>query len=137
MMKKLKLKLLLLVLVFVFCGFLAKGLVHKSIYIGERPVFTPRFAFVDGGITPTLKTNGDSMEPYMRDGIHRIERKSYEELSVGDIPIWWEPTEKFWMVHRLVEKHPDHFITQGDNRDYMDRWASPTLFSGWVVSPKA
>lgn len=71
------------------------------------------------GVRPTLIITG-SMEPtIMTNSIVIVEEVSFDEVNEGDI-IRYNSDSGISVVHRVIHKADNYFITQGDNNKYPD-----------------
>ena len=77
-----------------------------------------------GGGSALTVISGNSMEPTMSQGdaVLALRHSSY---NPGDIVVYRipdGPATGRHVIHRLVERTPDGWVTQGDNRDTVDPW---------------
>jgi signal peptidase I len=72
-----------------------------------------------GGSTTYVSTYGTSMEPRFSTGDLAVLRPagSYE---VGDVVAYRSQGLDTTVMHRIVERDGDRFVTQGDNNDFLD-----------------
>lgn len=90
-----------------------------------------------GGQTSIVVTSGSSMEP----GIHRGDLalvRERGEFSVGDVVLYASRELHRSVLHRIVARDGDAFVTKGDNNDFRDgEHPSPGQVQGelWVVVP--
>jgi signal peptidase I len=72
-----------------------------------------------GGATGYVTTRGTSMEPGIRQGdlVFVRERPSYD---VGDVVAFRSAELGTTVLHRIVDRDGDRFVTKGDNNDFLD-----------------
>src|SRR5215210_4036826 len=91
-----------------------------------------------GGSTTYVSTYGTSMEPRFSTGDLAVLRPagSYE---VGDVVAYRSEGLDTTVLHRIVERDGDRFVTQGDNNDFLDEdtpTADDVLGSLWFRVPQ-
>lgn len=64
------------------------------------------------GFTRTVVMSG-SMEPTIHVGSMAITQKQ-DAYNVGDVIMYWSTDYDLYILHRIVDKTPEGFITQGD-----------------------
>jgi signal peptidase I len=72
-----------------------------------------------GGSTVYVSTHGDSMAPRFSTGDLAVLR-SADGYAVGDVVAYESPSIGTTVMHRIVERSGDRFVTQGDNNDFLD-----------------
>lgn len=92
-----------------------------------------------GGPTGFAIVNGNSMEPRLERGDLVLVRKrsSYE---VGDVVLYEAHTGNLRVLHRIVSVKNGHFVTKGDNNDFIDPISPPpsdVIGQLWVAVPGA
>ncbi len=75
---------------------------------------------VSGASLMTVQPTG-SMKPLFDErAVLVMEPAPFEQLKVGDIVTYRHPGHAMPVVHRILEKQGDHFLTKGDNNDRVD-----------------
>jgi signal peptidase len=87
---------------------------------------------VSGNVTPLLVVKSGSMEPTLEVGdVIVIEPASPEDISVGDVIVFWNPWYGNLVVHRVVNKTEEGVYTRGDANAGIDPW-SPVPYKNIV-----
>lgn len=75
----------------------------------------------------------DSMEPtIMTHAICLTKNIEFDSVKEGDIITYWH--ENKMIIHRVLEKHSEYLIMQGDNNDIPDPWeVYPKDIKGKVI----
>ncbi|EGW38455.1 S24/S26 family peptidase [Desulfosporosinus sp. OT] len=76
---------------------------------------------LEHGQNTRLTVSGDSMYPFLRDGIDSVEltKESYALLSRGDI-VLIQRTDGCYVMHRIVRKNDDCFFMVGDAQQWIE-----------------
>lgn len=72
-----------------------------------------------GGGTTLVQTHGNSMEPDFRTGDLAVLRAAVD-YEVGDVVAFRSSDMGTTVMHRIVAREGDHFLTQGDNNSWLD-----------------
>ena len=72
-----------------------------------------------GGGTTYVNTHGISMEPGFSTGDLAV-LSSADSYSVGDVVAYRSGALDTIVMHRIVDEKAGHFVTQGDNNDWLD-----------------
>lgn len=91
-----------------------------------------------GGPMHAIVVSGESMEPAYRTGDLVITR-AQPDYEVGDI-VAYRVDGGGQVIHRIIGRDGDRFLTQGDNRARPDEWtptAEQIIGAGWVQLPGA
>ena len=72
-----------------------------------------------GGGATYVTTHGISMEPGFQTGDLAILRPA-DSYGAGDVVAYESPTLDTIVMHRIVDRNADGFVTQGDNNDWLD-----------------
>ncbi len=91
-----------------------------------------------GGKTSYLVSEGNSMEPAFHAGDLVLARPA-GDYEVGDVIAYRSDQLNVTVMHRIIERGPGGFTTQGDNNDWIDSY-EPTredvMGVPWVHVPK-
>lgn len=91
-----------------------------------------------GGATTYVSTYGTSMEPGLRTGDLAVLRPA-AGYEVGDVVAFHSPALGTDVVHRIVDRDGDRFVTQGDGNEWRDedRPTAEELHGAlWVTVPQ-
>jgi signal peptidase I len=92
-----------------------------------------------GGPTGFAIVNGNSMEPRLERGDLVLVRKR-SSYDVCDVVLYEAHTGNLRVLHRIVSVKNGHFVTKGDNNDFVDPISPPpsdVLGQLWVAVPGA
>jgi signal peptidase I len=79
-----------------------------------------------GGPASYVIVDGRSMEPTYQDGDLVIAR-TRDSYDIGDVIVYRAPVDatgdvNFEVIHRVIDRTEEGYVTQGDNRDRPDGW---------------
>lgn len=76
---------------------------------------------IDNGQSTKIPVSGESMNPFLRDGIDSVEftKGSFEQLSWGDIVVV-QRTDGYYVMHRIYKKEKDCFFLVGDAQQWIE-----------------
>lgn len=76
---------------------------------------------IENGQNTKIPVSGDSMNPFLRDGIDSVEfsRGSFEQISWGDIVVIKRSNGSF-IMHRIYRKEIDCFFIVGDAQQWIE-----------------
>jgi signal peptidase I len=92
-----------------------------------------------GGSTGFAIVNGNSMEPHLERGDLVLVRKR-SSYDVGDVVFYEAHTGNLRVLHRIVSVKNGHFVTKGDNNNFIDPITPPpsdVLGQLWISVPGA
>ena len=96
-------------------------------------IFYQGLALATGTQTPIVSVVSESMEPVLHRGDLVFVIKP-ENLQVGNIVIYQKENSQFTIIHRIIEKKEDGYITKGDNNPAPDAGTiRPQQISGKVI----
>ena len=91
-----------------------------------------------GGGTTYVSTYGTSMEPGFSTGDLAVLRPA-DDYEVGDVVAYRSDGLATTVMHRIVERDGDRFVTQGDNNSFLDEehpTADQVMGSLWFRVPQ-
>ncbi len=73
------------------------------------------------GQNTRITVSGDSMYPFLRDGVDSVEltKGSFEQLYRGDI-VMIQRADGHYVMHRLIRKNKDCFFMVGDAQQWVE-----------------
>ncbi len=76
---------------------------------------------LEHGQNTTVTVSGNSMYPFLRDGIDRVEltKGNFGQLSRGDI-VLIQRTDGCYVMHRIIRKYKDCFFILGDAQQWIE-----------------
>jgi len=89
-----------------------------------------------GGQAAYVMVAGASMEPTLHQGDLVVVREA-QTYAVGDIATYRHPSVGP-VIHRIIDRHGDRFVFQGDNNDWLDSYAptaNEVVGKAWLVLP--
>ncbi|KGK91408.1 peptidase S24 [Desulfosporosinus sp. HMP52] len=86
---------------------------------------------LDNGQSTKISVSGNSMYPFLRDGIDSVElsKGNYGQLSRGDI-VMVQRSDGSFVMHRVIKKTPDCFFMVGDAQ----QWIEGPLYPNQLVA---
>ena len=86
---------------------------------------------LDNGQSTKISVSGNSMYPFLRDGIDSVEltKGNFEQLSRGDI-VMIQRSDGSYVMHRILKKNKDHFYMIGDAQ----QWIEGPLYPNQLVA---
>lgn len=86
---------------------------------------------LEKGLTLKIKTTGNSMWPFLRDGF-TVEIKQYRQYNIGDIIIFDQSHQQ--ILHRIIKKNGSKIMVKGDNNHFIDQCTDTSSILGKAIS---
>lgn len=74
-----------------------------------------------GGVNTYVVTRGASMLPTIRPDDLAVARKA-DSYEVGDIVVYHDPRLNRLIMHRVIGRAGDRYVTKGDNNSFVDSY---------------
>ncbi|WP_041225767.1 S24/S26 family peptidase [Dehalobacter sp. CF] len=104
---------------------------HEVKRVSAAGLFSFVSELIKQGQTAKIPVSGNSMYPFLRDGIDSVEftKGSFDQIKKGDI-VLIQRTNGYYVMHRVFRKYKDCFYMVGDAQ----QWIEGPLFPEQLVA---